>query len=115
MFIEWSKVRVFVRPGATDLRKQINGLTILVQTAMKEDPLSGHMYLFSNHEKRLLKVLYWDRNGFCMWQKRLERDRFPWPRTEEAAREISLEQLRMLLAGIDFWNAHQSLTYTAVV
>jgi transposase len=115
MFIEWSKVRVFVRPGATDLRKQINGLTILVQTAINEDPLSGHMYLFSNHEKRLLKVLYWDRNGFCMWQKRLERDRFPWPRTEEAAREISLEQLRMLLAGIDFWNAHQSLAFSAVV
>ncbi len=115
MFIEWSNVKIFVRPGATDLRKQINGLAILVQTAMGKDPLSGHLYLFSNHEKRLLKVLYWDRNGFCMWQKRLERDRFPWPRTEEAAREISLEQLRMLLSGIDFWNAHQSLAYTAVV
>jgi transposase len=115
MFIEWSNVRIYVRPGATDLRKQVNGLAILVQTTMEQDPLSGHLYLFSNHEKRLLKVLYWDRNGFAMWQKRLERDRFPWPRTEEAAREISLEQLRMLLSGIDFWNAHQSITYTAVI
>lgn len=115
MFVEWSTTRVFVRPGATDLRKQINGLAILVQTSMNMDPLSGQMYLFSNHQRRLLKVLYWDRNGFCMWQKRLERDHFPWPKTEETAREISVEQLRMLLGGIDFWNAHQSLTYRTVV
>ena len=72
MFIDWDHIRVFVRPGATDLRKQINGLAVLVQTVMELDPLSGHLYLFSNQERRLLKVLYWDRNGFCMWQKRLE-------------------------------------------
>jgi transposase len=115
MFIDWDHIRVFVRPGATDLRKQINGLAVLVQTVMELDPLSGHLYLFSNQERRLLKVLYWDRNGFCMWQKRLERDRFPWPRTEQAAREIEVGQLRMLLNGIDFWNAHQSLQYKSVV
>ncbi len=115
MFIDWNTLRVFVRPGATDLRKQINGLAVLVQTAMQENPLSGHLYLFSNHERRLLKALYWDRNGFCMWQKKLERDHFPWPKTQEAAREISVEQLRMLLSGIDFWNAYQSLTYSHVV
>ena len=59
MFVEWSTTRVFVRPGATDLRKQINGLAILVQTSMNMDPLSGQMYLFSNHKRRLLKVLYY--------------------------------------------------------
>ncbi len=115
MFIEWEKVRIFVRPGATDLRKQINGLAALAQGEMAGDPLSGHLYIFSNHERRLLKALYWDRNGFCLWQKRLERDKFPWPRTTEAAREISVEQLRMLFSGIDFWNAHQSLSYRSVV
>jgi len=115
MFVEWEKVRVFVRPGATDLRKQINGLAAMAQTVMGGDPLSGHLYLFSNQQRRLLKALYWDRNGFCLWQKRLERDKFPWPRTEEAAREISVEQLRMLLSGIDFWNAHQSLSFRSVV
>jgi len=115
MFIEWSRMKIFVRPGATDLRKQINGLATLVQTAMGKDPLSGNLFLFVNREKRLMKALYWDRSGFCLWMKRLERDRFPWPRSEEAAREIDVEQLRMELAGIDFWNAHQSLTYTAVI
>ncbi len=115
MFLEWEKVRVFVRPGATDLRKQINGLAALAQTDMAGDPLSGHLYVFSNQDRRLLKALYWDKNGFCLWQKRLERDKFPWPRSEEAAREISVEQLRMLLSGIDFWNAHQSVSYRSVI
>jgi len=115
VFPEWEKVRVFVRPGATDLRKQINGLAALAQTAMAADPLSGHLFLFSNQDRRLLKALYWDKNGFCLWQKRLERDKFPWPRSEEAAREISVEQLRMVLGGIDFWNAHEKLIYRSVV
>ncbi len=115
MFVDWDRVKVFVRPGATDLRKQINGLAAMAQSLMGGDSLSGHLYLFSNHQRRLLKALYWDRNGFCLWQKRLEREKFPWPRTQEAAREISVEQLRMLLSGIDFWNAHQSLTYGSVV
>lgn len=116
MFIDWSRVRVFVRPGATDLRKQINGLAVVVQTEMEMDPLSGQLYLFSNRDRRLLKVLYWDRNGFCLWQKRLEpQQRFPWPKSEAAAREITVEQLRMLLEGIDFWNAHRQLSYRSVV
>jgi transposase len=115
VFIDWDRVRVFVRPGATDLRKQINGLAAIAQTDMEQDPLSGNLYLFSNADRRLLKVLYWDRNGFCLWQKRLERDKFPWPRSEEAARELTVEQLRMLLAGIDFFSAHQGLSYRSVV
>jgi transposase len=115
MFIDWNAVKIFVRPGVTDLRKQINGLAVMVQGELKLDPFSGNLYLFCNRNRRLLKLLYWDRNGFSMWQKRLERDRFPWPKSEEAAREITKSQLRMLLAGIDFWNAHQELSYNTVI
>ena len=79
MKIDWRTVRIFVRPGITDMRKQINGLSVLVQEEMSQDPLSGHLYLFCNGNRRRLKALYWDRNGFCLWVKRLERDRFPWP------------------------------------
>lgn len=116
MFIDWKTVRIFVRPGSTDMRKQINGLAALVQAEMEADPFSGSLYLFSGKTRRILKVLYWDRNGFCLWQKRLEQDRFPWPHTEEeAAHEIRARELKMLLAGIDFWRAHQSLAYTTVL
>jgi transposase len=115
MFIDWKAVKIFVRPGPTDLRKQINGLAVMVQAELGMDPFSGTLYLFCNKTRKLLKLLYWDRSGFAMWQKRLERDRFPWPKTEEAAKEISEAELRMLLAGIDFWRAHQRLVYNTVV
>ena len=111
MFIDFENVSVFVRPGITDMRKQINGLSVLTEDEMEKDSGSGSLFLFCSRNKRNLKCLYWDRNGFCMWQKKLEKDRFPWPMTEDAAREISLEQLRLLLDGIDFWNAHKKISY----
>lgn len=110
-----SRVTVYVRPGRTDMRKQINGLTIIATEQMGLDPLSGSLFLFCNRERRILKAIYWDHSGFAMWMKKLERDRYPWPDSEEAAREITAEQLKMLLAGIDFWNAHQQLSYNTVL
>jgi transposase len=112
---ERKKVRVFVRPGATHLCRQINGLAALAQTAMAGDPLSGHLYLFRTQDRRLLKSLYRDKNGSCLSQKRLERDKFPWPRREDAAPEISAERHRPVLGRIDFWNAHEKLSYRSAV
>ena len=114
MLIDVTSVSIFVRPGVTDMRKAINGLSMLASEQMQQDPLSGSLFLFCNRYRRIMKALYWDRNGFCLWQKRLEKDRFPWPASEEAARTISAEQLQMLLDGIDFWRAHQQLQYRSV-
>jgi transposase len=58
-----------------------------------------------------IKILYWDKNGFCLWQKRLEKDRFPWIKRHGELHEITTEQLEWLLSGIDFWNAHKELFY----
>ena len=108
-------VQVYLAVGATDMRKAINGLSMLVQQQMGKDPFGGHYFAFSNRRRTLVKVLYWDRNGFCLWQKRLEKHRFPWPRNDERARcEIDTEKLRLLLEGIDFWSAHQELSYSRV-
>ena len=97
--LEVKEARVFVRPGCTDMRKQINGLAVMAEQVMEA----------------ILKALYWDRNGFCLWQKKLQKDHFPWPRTSEQARvEIDAGKLRMLLEGIDFWSAHQPLSYQRV-
>ena len=114
MLVDLGRVAIYVRPGVTDMRKQINGLALIVTESMGEDPLSGALFLFCNRWRRILKCLYWDRNGFCLWQKRLERDRFPWPHSEQAARAISSEELKMLLSGIDFWGAHQAIDFSAV-
>jgi len=105
-------VAVFVRPGRTDMRKAINGLAAIVEQDLGLDPLAeGALYLFCNGGRRIMKALYWDATGFCLWQKRLEKHRFPWPQTQEVVKTISIEQLRMLLGGIDFWHAHERLEY----
>ena len=114
MFSPSAQTKVYLALGATDMRKAINGLSMLTQGELDLDPFSGHLYVFCNRRRTIIKILYWDRNGFCLWQKRLERDKFPWPQSEEAAREISSEQLKMLLDGIDFWHAHQRIDYQAV-
>jgi len=111
---DWSQLRIFVRPGWTDMRKQIDGLAALVRDGLGQDPLDGSLYLFCGMGGRRLKVLHWDRNGFCLWMKRLEQDRFPWPELAGEARNITSEQLTMLLDGIDFWHAHQQRQYKFV-
>jgi len=114
MNIDVSKVRIFIRPGVTDLRKAINGLAVIVEQKMKGEPFSGNLYLFCNRDRKRLKALWWDKNGFWLSQKRLEQDTFPWPNTSEAVQELSSEQLLMLLDGIDFFRAHKTLYYKKV-
>ena len=115
MVIDLSKARIFLRPGSTDLRKAVNGLSVIVQEDIKQDPFSGSIYLFCNREKKLLKAVYWDRTGFWLSQKRLEKNKFPWPMDENEARELTAEEMQMLLAGIDFFKAHKELHYKKVI
>ena len=114
MIFDYTDYRYFIRPGKTDLRKGVNGLSLQVQDVMQNDPFSKSLFLFCNGQRKLLKIVYWDRNGFCLWQKRLEKNKFPWPETEDDAREIKFEELKMLLAGIDFFKAHKQLHYSRV-
>lgn len=115
MTVDLSRVRIFVRPGKTDMRKQINGLAVLAEAVMHQPPFSGNLFMFCGRNRKVLKVLYWDRNGFCLWMKRLEKDRFPWPSDDAEATEIDKEQVLLLLRGIDFWREHKSLTYKTVL
>jgi transposase len=114
MIIDLTKARIFLRPGTTDMRKAVNGLTLIVQEEMKHDPFSGSIYLFCNSERKLLKAVYWDKTGFWLSQKRLENNKFPWPVDEDEARELTTEELQMLLAGIDFFKAHKEVFYKKV-
>jgi transposase len=110
-----TSAKIYIRPGKTDFRKSINGLSILVQQLMKHDPFSGNYYVFCNRTKTMLKILYWDRNGFCLWHKRLEEDKFKWPRSEAEVKEMTREEFRWLLHGLDFFNAHKERRYASVV
>jgi transposase len=103
--------RIFARLGFTDMRKQINGLAALVQELRPEGPFDEAYYIFCGKTRKVVKILYWDRTGFCLWIKRLERDSFPWPRDGGDLDELSRMQIRSLLRGIDIWKEHQALTY----
>lgn len=110
-----AEARIFVRPGPTDMRKQINGLAMIVEQQMSLSPFEPALFLFCNGGRRIMKALYWDRNGFCLWMKRLEKHRFPWPKdARETRRQIDEQQLRLLLGGIDFWNAHEELFFKEI-
>lgn len=111
-----TNVRVYLAMGYTDMRMSINGLSALVRSKMKENPLSGHLYVFMNRRKTLVKILYWDRNGFCLWQKRLEKDVFTWPTCENDVLAIHLRELLWLIDGLDIETvrAHKSLEYSVV-
>jgi transposase len=115
MVIDLSRVRIYLKPGKTDLRKGVNGLTGRIEDAMAGEPFSGNLYLFCNGERKLLKAVFWEKNGFWLCQKRLEKEKFPWPESEEEAVEIKGEELEMLLSGIDFFKAYKPLRYGKVV
>jgi transposase len=112
-----ANLRVFLAPGSTDMRKAINTLSILVEDTLRLNPLSGHFFVFCNRGRTIVKVLYWDRNGFCLWQKRLEKHRFKWPENEDQALEIGARELAFLLEGLDIRsvNPHEALNYSTMI
>jgi transposase len=103
-------VKVYLACGATDMRKGFDGLSLLAQEALKQDPFSGSLFVFRGKRGDLVKVLYWDCQGFCLFAKRLEKGRFIWPVTRAGAVTLSPAQLSMLLEGIDWRAPRRSFT-----
>jgi transposase len=97
------------------MRKQSFGLSVLVTEEMRTDPFCGSLFLFCNKKRTIVKGLYWERNGFWLMSKKLEKHKFPWPKDGGEVREISVEQLRWLLEGIDFWHAHKKLSFSQII
>jgi transposase len=114
MMLEHFSGTIYLAVGSTDMRKAINGLSILVEQAMDLNPFSGDLFVFCNRQRTIIKILYWDHNGFCLWQKRLEKHKFKWPNSRVDVMTIATKQLSWLLAGLDFTSAHQQLTYSVV-
>ena len=110
-------VRVHLCRDVVGFRKAINGLSILVAEALEIDPFSAHVFGFCNRKRDQVKLLLWERNGFVLWQKRLEKDRFPWPREGEgAALVVTGRELNWLLDGIDVFRLrpHKELSFSSV-
>jgi transposase len=108
------QTRIYLAIGSTDMRKSINGLSQLVAENFIIDVFSGRLFAFCNRRRNIIKILFWDRNGFCLWLKRLEKDRFHWPESASEVLDIDSCQLSWLLAGLDIGKAHKQLSYDLI-
>ena len=94
--------QIWLAAGVTDMRRGMYGLAALVQTTLEATPYSGHVFVFRGRRGDLLKVLWADRDGLCLFMKRLERGRFVWPMAASGSVHLTPAQLSMLLEGIDW-------------
>lgn len=108
-----ASVRVYLCTTPCDMRKSFDGLHALVSQTMKLDALEGHLFVFSNRRRDRVKILYWDRDGFAVWAKRLEQGTYAMPFEEsgERRREITAQELGSLLSGIDLSQARRRKRY----
>lgn len=108
-------VRVFVATEATDMRKSFDGLAGEASRLIEQDPFSGHLFVFFNRRRTMVKALYWDRNGFCLVAKRLERGTFRLPEpNEHGVMEVEAAELALILEGIDLRGARRRPRWTPV-
>ena len=94
--------KIWIAAGITDLRRGFTGLSALVQTKLEQNPLSGQVFIFRGRRGDLVKLIWFDGDGLCLFAKRLERGRFVWPQATEGSVSLTRAQLSMLLEGIDW-------------
>jgi transposase len=104
-------VRLFLCTAPTDLRRSFDGLACLAETVLRQDPFSGHLFLFRNKRGDRLKALHWDRDGYVIWYKRLEQGTFRFPAAPGAVHEISAADLALILEGIDLTSVRRQVRY----
>jgi transposase len=117
MYVVASGLKIYACLEPTDMRRSFDGLMGMVQQLLAQDPLSGHLFLFRNRGRDRLKILYWDRDGLAIWYKRLESGTFQFPSDlqptdqPQSGMEISLQQLTLLLGGIELRSVRQRTRY----
>ena len=109
-----ANTRVWLAAGVTDMRKGFVALAAQAESVLQQDPFAGHLFVFRGRRGDLIKLLWWDGDGCCLFAKRLERGRFIWPQATEGSIHLTGAQLSMLLEGIDWrrpertWQPHKS-------
>ena len=102
-------VRIFVSTQPTDMRRSFDGLAMITRENMGQDPLSGHLFVFFNRRGDRVKIIFWDRSGFCIWYKRLEQGVFRLPQSivNTPNPEVEVTDLSLILEGIDLSSARR--------
>lgn len=94
-------IKVYIVSGDVDTQGVTDGLSAMVSGVMRLDAFAGHLFAFSNRRRSMIKILYWIKNGFCLWQKRLEKGRFRWPSSREEVLQVGQRELAWLLEGLE--------------
>ena len=106
---------IFLCREVVDMRKSINGLSVMAQEELGADWSKSQLFVFCNRRRTLLKILYFDRSGFALWIKRLEESKFPWPKEVDEERvSMTSSDLKLLLSGINIWTRFKKLEYERV-
>ncbi len=111
MFLLESQVRIWLCTAPTDMRKSFDGLSALAKNALGENPISSELFVFVNRRGNQLKILYFDRSGYCLWCKRLEQGRFMVRESAEGKRLLNFTALKLLLEGIEIKKYRQYKRY----
>jgi len=107
---------LFIHRNPVDMRKSINGLSVIVQDEMGLDVRQRSLFIFCNRRRTHMKILYFDRSGFALWFKRLEESKFPWPRKlEEDVISVSRKDLELLLEGVNIWSRFEKVHFEEVI
>lgn len=111
MFVPSQQARIWLCTTATDMRKSYNGLSALVKNQLGHDPLSEHYFVFVNRRKTMMKVLYFEPSGYCLWSKRLEQGQFQVRASPNGTRCLSATDLQLLLEGVEVQKMRQFKRY----
>ena len=108
--------QIFIHRAPVDMRKSINGLSVIVDQDMGKDLQGKNLFIFCNKRRTHLKMLYFDKSGFALWLKRLEASKFPWTKSlDDNVIEISFEDLELLLDGVNVWTRFEKLSFERVI
>ena len=108
--------QIFLHRGFVDMRKSINGLSVIVAEEMKLDLKSSSLFIFTNKRRTHIKILYFDKSGFALWLKRLEGTKFSWPKKiEKDIVEIEAKDLELLLDGLNIWTRFKEVDIEYIV
>lgn len=102
-----SQTTIYLARDHVDMRKSINGLSILVSQVLKQDPKQSALFVFFNRSRDKVKILYWDRTGFALWHKCLSRGRYRLPQLSKPVNKLTVSDLACLLEGMDFLDSQR--------
>ena len=110
---EFSQIMLYLHP--TDMRKQMLGLASIVEDILEKSPFDGSLFIFCNRRRDIIKALYFDRAGFCLWSKKLDQSKFPWLKSKDKKSiVIPAEDLDLILNGVDVFKRHEELNFTSL-